>query len=111
MHVPLLPETRNLIDSAALALVRPEAFLINLARGGVVDEQALYDALVEGRLRGAGMDVHTAEGEGKISPLAELDNVILTPHIGANSFDAQLEIGDIVIDTVRSFVQSMDKVA
>jgi len=111
VHVPLLPGTRDLIDAAALARVRKDAYLINLARGGVVNEQALYDALVEGRLRGAGLDVHAHEGEGNISPFAELDNVILTPHIGANSFDAQEEIGEIVIDKIESFSKSMNKVA
>lgn len=111
VHVPLQPNTRGLIDAAAIAKMRPSAFLINLARGGVVDEPALYDALVEGRLRGAGLDVHANEGEGKISPFAELDNVVLTPHIGASSFDAQREIGEIIVDSVRSFMQSAHKVA
>lgn len=111
VHVPLTDKTRNLIDASALAKVRPQAILINLARGGVVDEQALRDALVEGRLRGAGMDVHAAEGDGMISPLADLANVILTPHIGANSFDAQQEIGCIIVDSVESFVKEQHKVA
>jgi D-3-phosphoglycerate dehydrogenase len=106
LHVPLKETTRNLIDAQALSLVKPTAFLINLARGGVVDEAALYDALVENRLRGAALDVHAREGEGNISPFAELDNVILTPHIGASSYDAQREIGEIVIRTVNGFAEN-----
>ena len=71
VHVPLKPETRNLIDKEHLALVKPQVYLANMARGGVVNEAALYQALAEGRLGGAALDVHQAEGEGKISPMAE----------------------------------------
>ena len=87
IHVPLKPETRNFIDAEALALMKPSAYLVNMARGGVVDEAALHQALAERRLAGAALDVHKAEGEGKISPLADFKNVILTPHIGASTFD------------------------
>ncbi|MEO8356037.1 MAG: hydroxyacid dehydrogenase [Chloroflexota bacterium] len=103
VHVPLTTSNRNLINKEALATMRPGAYLVNLARGGVVDEAALFHALTEGRLGGAALDVHQAEGEGKISPLAELKNVILTPHIGASTFDSQREIGEIIIETVKSF--------
>jgi D-3-phosphoglycerate dehydrogenase / 2-oxoglutarate reductase len=103
IHVPLKPETRNMIGAAELARMKPSAFLVNIARGGVVDESALRDALVDGRLAGAALDVHTAEGEGRISPLADLPNVILTPHIGAGTIDAQREIGEIVVAIVDSF--------
>ncbi|UCC50296.1 MAG: hydroxyacid dehydrogenase [Anaerolineaceae bacterium] len=103
LHVPLNEFTRNLINAQELAMVKPGAYLINLARGGVVNEQALHAALSEGRLAGAGVDVHENEGEGKVSPLAELPNVILTPHIGAGTIDSQREIGDIVINTIRDF--------
>lgn len=101
VHVPLQESTCNLIDNSALALVKPTAYLTNLARGGVVDEQALYEALVNGRLAGAGLDVHEQEGEGAVSPLADLDNVVLTPHIGAGTVDSQREIGDIVLQQVE----------
>lgn len=100
IHVPLKASTRHLIDAQALSYVKPEAILVNLARGGVVDESALLAALQEGRLRGAALDVHEAEGEGKVSPLADLPNVILTPHIGAGTFDSQREIGEIVLHTI-----------
>jgi len=104
IHVPLQDTTRNLIDAKALALMKPTAYLVNLARGGVVDEQALYEALVEKRLAGAALDVHAHEGNGQISPLASLPNVILTPHIGAGTYDSQREIGEIIVNAVEAYV-------
>lgn len=103
LHVPLKDSTRNMIDAKALSLMKPSAFLVNLARGGVVDEDALYEALSEGRLRGAALDVHKREGEGKISPLAALRNIILTPHIGASTVDTQREIGEIILEHIDQF--------
>jgi D-3-phosphoglycerate dehydrogenase len=109
IHVPLLNTTRNLIDKKALARMKRGAFLINLARGGVVDEKALRAALVNGHIRGAGLDVHEHEGEGKVSPLADLPNVILTPHIGAGTVDSQREIGARVLEILSAFVAGRAK--
>jgi D-3-phosphoglycerate dehydrogenase len=107
IHVPLNGSTRNLINAEVLSRMKKGAYLINLSRGGVVDEKALYKELSEGtRLSGAAMDVHEAEGEGKISPLAGLQNVILTPHIGAMTRDAQREIGERVLEIIDSFTTS-----
>jgi phosphoglycerate dehydrogenase-like enzyme len=92
-----------MIDAGELSQMKPGAFLVNLARGGVVNEAALYQALSEGRLAGAAMDVHEREGNGKISPLADLPNVILTPHIGAGAIDSQQEIGEIILETIEGF--------
>jgi phosphoglycerate dehydrogenase-like enzyme len=104
LHVPLNGNTRGMIGADQLAKVKPGAFLVNIARGGVVDEAALFDALQPGgRLRGAALDVHVAEGEGKRSPLADLPNVILTPHIGAQTIDAQEEIGREVVAIIDRF--------
>jgi phosphoglycerate dehydrogenase-like enzyme len=103
LHVPLKDSTRNLFNVTVLASMKPGAYLINLARGGVVDEQALYNALVDGRLSGAALDVHKEEGDGKISPLADLNNVLLTPHIGAGTRDSQREIGERIIEIVGDF--------
>ncbi|CAN5763897.1 hydroxyacid dehydrogenase [soil metagenome] len=103
LHVPLDETTRPLIGRAELQRMKPTAFLVNIARGGVVDEEALLEALREGRLAGAGLDVHVREGEGHVSPLAELPNVILTPHIGAATIDAQREIGRLVVQIIQSF--------
>jgi len=104
LHVPLKENTRNLINAGVLARMKPGSYLINLARGGVVDEQALYESLTNGgRLRGAALDVHKNEGEGKLSPLADLPNVILTPHVGAMAVDAQREIGHIAVELINNF--------
>ncbi|MFT4217617.1 MAG: D-glycerate dehydrogenase [Micropruina sp.] len=82
LHVPLRPDTRHLIDADALASMKPGAYLLNAARGGIVDETALIAALRSGHLAGAALD--TFEGEPVINPaLRELDNVVLQPHIGS----------------------------
>jgi phosphoglycerate dehydrogenase-like enzyme len=102
IHVPLGPATRGLIGARELALLKPGAFLVNIARGGVVDESALLAALRgPGGPAGAGLDVHEAEGPGRISPLASLSNVILTPHIGATTVDAQREIGVEIVRIIE----------
>ena len=110
VHVPLNKSTRNLIDSKALSLMKEGSYLINLARGGVVDETALYAALVSGRLRGAALDVHEHEGQGQISPLAQLPNVLLTPHIGASTVETQHQIGARVVEIIEAFVQESTRV-
>jgi D-3-phosphoglycerate dehydrogenase / 2-oxoglutarate reductase len=82
LHLPLTEETRGLVGERELAAMKPTAFLINAARGGLVDEAALADALRSGRLAGAALDGFDAEPLGD-SPLRELDNVVLSPHAGA----------------------------
>jgi D-3-phosphoglycerate dehydrogenase len=107
IHVPLKDNTRRLLDADALSRMKPGAYLINLARGGIVDEQALYESLTTpGGLRGAALDVHEHEGQDCISPLSGLDNVILTPHIGAMAIDAQREIGQKVVETINAFANA-----
>jgi len=104
IHVPLQASTRGLIDAAALARMKPGSFLVNLSRGGVVDEAALRSALTRpGGLGGAGLDVHEREGEGQISQLADLPNVVLTPHIGAMTHDSQRQIGRRVLEILDDF--------
>ncbi|MEJ2195531.1 MAG: NAD(P)-dependent oxidoreductase [Ignavibacteriaceae bacterium] len=104
IHVPLDENTRNLIDKRVLNLMKSGSYLLSLARGGVVNEKDLLEVLEKGdRLRGVALDVHENEGEGKISPFASLPNVILTPHIGAQTIDSQREIGDRVLETVEQF--------
>ena len=103
LNLPLSDSTRNLIGEQAFELMKPTAFLINLARGGIVDEQALLRALNDNKLAGAGLDVHAAEGDGKVSPLADLENVILTPHIGAGTVDTQYQIGEQILKIVAEF--------
>ena len=104
LHVPLDATTRHLIGREELARMKPGSLLINMSRGGVVDEGALYEALTtDGNVVGAALDVHETEGEGTISPFAELDNVVLTPHIGAMAQDSQRLIGDRVVEVLDAF--------
>lgn len=106
IHVPLKDSTRNLIAARELVQMKPGAFLLNLSRGGVVNEQDLCKALTNGSgLAGAALDVHSEEGDGKISPLAGLPNVILTPHIGAMTVDSQRQIGQRVVEIIDTFVK------
>jgi D-3-phosphoglycerate dehydrogenase len=111
IHVPLDDSTRHLIDYTALTRMKPGAMLLNLARGGVVDEDALYRELTAGgRLAGAALDVHEREGEGTISQFADLPNVVLTPHIGAMAGDSQMEIGRRLIEIVDFFTNGSAEV-
>jgi D-3-phosphoglycerate dehydrogenase len=92
VHVPLADETRHLIGAAALAKMKPTARLIHAARGGIVDEEALCDALEQGRLAGAALDVFETEPLPKDHRLLRAPNVILTPHLGANTAEAKLHV-------------------
>lgn len=89
LHVPLSRETERLIDGPALARMKPEAFLVNTCRGGVVDEDALVDALANRRISGAGLDVFLHEPIPHDHPLLRLDNVLLAPHLGGGSGGAR----------------------
>ncbi len=100
IHVPLTPTTRNLIGERELALLKPSARLINCARGGVVDEKALYQALAEGQLAGAALDVFTTEPPFD-SPLLDLPQVVVTPHLGASTREAQVAVA---VDVARQVV-------
>jgi D-3-phosphoglycerate dehydrogenase len=100
VHLPKTKETVGLIDEAALKLVKPAVHIINAARGGIVDEQALYTALVEGRVAGAGLDVYSTE-PCTDSPLFTLDTVVATPHLGASTDEAQEKAGIAVAKSVR----------
>ncbi len=107
IHVPLKDSTRNIINADVLSQMKPGVIIINLSRGGVVDEDALQHAMTNGgNIRGVALDVHKQEGEGKVSPLACLPNVILTPHIGAMTIDTQREIGRRILETVDQYIDS-----
>jgi len=104
LHTPLDESTRHLIGPAALSRMKPGSLLVNVARGGVVDEAALLDALTQGdTVAGAALDVHEIEGEGTRSRFAEMDNVVLTPHIGAMAVDSQRLIGERIVELVQAY--------
>jgi glyoxylate reductase len=101
LHVPLTPETRHLIAAPELALMRPGAVLVNVSRGPVVDEAALVDALAEGRIAGAALDVY--EREPKLSVgLLELENVVLSPHLGSSTHAARAAMGMLCADALEA---------
>lgn len=108
LHVPQTPQTRNLIDAQRLAQMRDDAVLINLARGHAVDIDALCEALAGGRLRGAAVDVFPVEPASAAhvfeSPLRALDNVILTPHVGGSTIEAQRNLGVEVSEKLRDYL-------
>jgi phosphoglycerate dehydrogenase-like enzyme len=88
IHTPLTPGTRGIVSSEALSHMKPTAILVNCARGGLVDEDALYVALSEGRLAGAGLDVWVQEPTPTSHPLLSLENVVATPHVAGASREA-----------------------
>jgi lactate dehydrogenase-like 2-hydroxyacid dehydrogenase len=101
LHCPLTPETRHLIDEAALTAMRPTAVLVNTARGPIVDERALVRALQDGEIAGAALDVFELEPEVSAGLLA-LDNVVLTPHIGSATRATREAMGMLAVEALRS---------
>jgi phosphoglycerate dehydrogenase-like enzyme len=100
LHVPLIPETTHLIDGEKLALMKPDAYLLNLARGEVIDEEALAEALQEGRLAGAGIDVFTREPVSPDNPLLASDKVFLSPHVSGGTNESRVRILTITVENV-----------
>lgn len=111
IHCPLTPETRGLIGVKELALVKPDALLINTARGGIVDETALADVLRAGRLGGAGVDVLSVEPPVHGNPLLARDvpNLIVTPHIAWASIEARQRLVDEVAGNIRAFLSGIER--
>lgn len=109
LHCPLLEKTRNIIGAEQLAMMKKSARLINCARGGLVDEAALYQALKEGRIAGAALDVYAQEPP-KDSPLLALDNVVFTPHLGASTKEAQVAVSVEIARQVVKYLQTGEAV-
>lgn len=105
LHLPLTADTKNLFGAATLGKMKKGAYLINCARGGVVDEAALYESLKSGHLGGAALDVFEKEPTPAL-PLFELDNVLLSPHIGASTKEAQskvaVELAEVFVDFLKN---------
>lgn len=107
LHVPLSKETHHMIDAAALAKMKPGAYLINTSRGALVDENALCDALESGRLRGAGLDVY--EFEPEVNPrLLAMKNVVVLPHIGSATEEARNAMARIAATNVLLFLRGQE---
>ena len=104
IHVPLVPATKNLISWKELQGIKPGARLINASRGGVVDEEAVLDALSDGRLAGAAFDVLAEEPPGPDHPLIGRDDVIVTPHLGASSSEAQLRVAVDIAEQISEYL-------
>ena len=103
LHVPLTESTRGLVDAARLARMKPDAILVNTARGGVVDETALAAALRSGKLGGAALDVFDDEPLRAGSPLAGAPNLILTPHIGGVTRESNERVSSLIAERIRAF--------
>jgi D-3-phosphoglycerate dehydrogenase len=103
-HVPLTPETHHMLDEAAFKAMKPSAYLINTARGGLVDTDALVRALKEGWIAGAGLDVlemeHGTEGLSTDDPILTLENVILTPHMGYYSEESLWNLRRMAVEEI-----------
>ena len=108
LHVPLTDQTRGLLGKEQLAALRPGSFLVNVARGGVVDEDALADALEAGHLAGAALDVYSEEPLAEDSRLRKLEKVVLTPHLGASTAEAQELVAIEIAEAVRSALMEGD---
>jgi len=102
LHVPLIPETHHLIGRRELEMMKPDAYLINASRGPVVDEVALIEALRNGVIKGAALDVF--EDEPAMKPgLAELDNVVVLPHLGSATIETRTAMADLAVDNLLAF--------
>src|SRR5690606_32513066 len=104
IHMPKTPETTGMIGAEQLKAMKPSAYVVNVARGGLIDEEALLEALKAGEIAGAGLDVFSAEPPTEGSAAAEitgLPNVVVTPHLGASTDEAQEKAGVSVARSVR----------
>jgi D-3-phosphoglycerate dehydrogenase len=108
LHVPLTDSTRGMVDADALASMKEGSFLVNVARGGVVDEPALAGALASGHLAGAALDVYGNEPLEEDSPLRTAPNIVLTPHLGASTSEAQELVATEICEAVRAALADED---
>ena len=105
LHTPLIPETTGLIDRAALAAMKPTAFLVNAARGPLIDDEALVEALRSGEIAGAALDVTPVEPLPRDHPLTTMDNVIFTPHTAFHSLES---LNELEVRTAREVVRVLN---
>lgn len=105
LNCPLNASTKHLINRESLATMKPTAYVINTARGALIDEQALIEGLRDGVIAGAGLDVQEVEPPPETSPLYEMDNVIITPHMGWRGLETRRRLVSMVRDNIRAFVE------
>jgi len=105
IHAPLTPETKNMISDAAFDRMKDDALIVNAARGGIVDEQALVRAIQEGKIAGAALDVFSKEPIDPEHPLLGLDNVLCTPHLGASTSEAQDRVAVEIAEQAVAYLQ------
>jgi D-3-phosphoglycerate dehydrogenase len=102
MHMPLTPETKHLINAERIAKMKRGVRIVNCARGGLIDERALYDALKSGQVAAAALDVYETEPPPADYPLRSLPNIVFTPHLGASTAEAQESVGIEIAEAIRS---------
>jgi D-3-phosphoglycerate dehydrogenase len=105
LHIPLTPSTQHLIGEKELKMMKKDTVLVNISRGNIVDEEALYQALKEGIIRGAALDVFAQEPALKANPLLTLDNFIATPHMGGYTVEALRDTGMICVRDIVSMLE------
>lgn len=105
IHTPLLPATKGMITRELMGMMKKEAILVNAARGGIVDEEALYDLLKEKKFRGAGFDVFATEPLPVPNKLLELSNLTVSPHLGASTEEAQFRVGEMAVFQIKEFFE------
>jgi phosphoglycerate dehydrogenase-like enzyme len=100
LHAPATPETKQMVNAQTLALMKPTAFLLNTARGGLIDEAALFDALEHYRIAGAGLDVFAQEPPPKDHPFFTLENIVMTPHTGGTDLQSRLDMAELAAKAI-----------
>ena len=105
LHCPLTENTKHMINKETLSLMKPSAFIINTARGALIDEKALIEALKNGTIAGVGLDVQENEPPEETSPLYIMDNVILTPHMGWKGLETRKRLVSILSDNIKKFIE------
>ena len=105
LHCPLTSENERFVNRDLLSLMKPAAYLINTGRGPLIDEEDLAEALIKGKLAGAGLDVLSSEPPAKDNPLWKAPNCIITPHIAWGSREARIRLIDIVAGNIAAFME------
>ena len=105
MHCPLTESTKHMINRETLSLMKPSAFIINTSRGALIDEAALIEALENGMIAGAGLDVQETEPPEETNPLYTMDQVLLTPHMGWKGLETRQRLVSILADNIKQFME------